>query len=215
MTAGYFITGTDTDVGKTVAASWLMLALDGDYWKPIQAGLDGETDEITVRRLTGFAPDRFHPSTYRLKAALSPHRAAMQEGVAIELGRFVLPRHRRPLIVEGAGGLLVPLNARDFVIDLIEKLALPVVLVARSALGTINHTLLSLEALRSRRIDIAGVIVNGPANGANRDAIRSYGGVNIIAELPFFDPLDHEALAAAAQRIQPALPERPAASRAS
>ncbi len=193
---GYFVTGTDTGVGKTVAASWLMLALDGEYWKPVQAGLDGETDEQAVRRLTGLPSARFHESIYRLKAALSPHEAAGREGITIDTARLKLPRHRRPLIVEGAGGLLVPLNAREFMIDLIAGLGLPAVLVARTAQGTINHTLLSLEALRRRRIEIAGVILNGAPDPGNRDAIANFGKVPVIAELPVFDPLGREQLLA-------------------
>jgi len=209
---GYFVTGTDTDVGKTVVASWLVLALDGEYWKPVQAGLEGETDAAAVRRLTGLPEARFHDSAYRLKAALSPHEAARREGVTIETGTIELPAHRRPLVVEGAGGLLVPLNPRALVIDLIAKLGLPVILVARSGLGTINHTLLSLEALRARGLALAGVVINGPGNPANREAIESHGNVPVIAELPLIEPLTAEGLAAAAAAIRPRLPEWAAAS---
>lgn len=209
---GYFVTGTDTDVGKTVICSWLMLALDGEYWKPVQAGLDGEIDEATVRRLTDLPGERFHESAYRLKAALSPHEAARREGIAIDMNRMALPRHRRTLIVEGAGGLLVPLNGDSFVADLIVKLGLPVILVARSQIGTINHTLLSLEALRARQIEIAGVVINGPANPANRDAVANFGRVPIIAELPVFEPLDRASVAQAARRIKPVLPTKVAAA---
>lgn len=205
---GYFVTGTDTDVGKTVVCAWLMRSLDGEYWKPIQAGMDGETDEMTVRRLTGFGAERFHESVYRLNAALSPHEAARRDGVAIDLGRIEMPRHSRPLVVEGAGGLLVPLNGRDFVIDLIAKLALPVVLVSRSRLGTINHTLLSLESLRTRGIELAGVVIHGESNAANREAIARYGKIEIIAELPILEPLAPQSIADAAARIKPVFPAR-------
>ena len=198
--SGYFVTGTDTDVGKTVVCSWLMLALDG------------ETDEAMVRRLTGLPNERFHDSAYRLKAALSPHEAARREGIAIDINRMMLPRHRRSLIVEGAGGLLVPLNGESFVADLIAKLGLPVILVARSQIGTINHTLLSLEALRARQIEIAGVVINGPANPANRDALANFGRVPIVAELPVFEPLDRASVAQAARRIKPVLPTKVAAA---
>lgn len=205
---GYFVTGTDTDVGKTVVCAWLMRALDGEYWKPIQAGLEGETDAMTVRRLTGFGADRFHESVYGLNAPLSPHEAARRDGVAIDLDRMELPRHGRPLIVEGAGGLLVPLNARDFVIDLIAKLGLPVILVSRSRIGTINHTLLSIEALRMRHIELAGVVIHGESNPENRDSIARYGNVPIIAEIPILEPLTKESIAGAATNIKPALPGR-------
>ncbi len=205
---GYFVAGTDTGVGKTVVSAWLMRALDGEYWKPIQAGLGGETDEMTVKRLTGFGADHFHASAYCLKAALSPHEAARREGIAIDLGRLTLPPHRRLLVVEGAGGLLVPLNARDFVADLIAKLALPVILVSRPEIGTINHTLLSLEALRTRGIEPAGVVISGAPNAANREAILRYGRTSIIAELPLLDPLTASSTAEAAARIHPVFPTR-------
>jgi len=199
---GYFVTGTDTGVGKTVAAAWLMLALDGEYWKPVQAGLAGESDTDAVRRMTGLAPDRFHEPAYNLSAALSPNEAAKRDGAAIEVKKIRLPAHRRPLIVEGAGGVLVPLNSGDTMADLIAALGLPAVLVARTTLGTINHTLLSLEALRRRRIAVAGVVLNGPPDRANREAICSYGNVPVIGELPPFENLGRGALAA----ITPLLP---------
>jgi malonyl-CoA O-methyltransferase len=200
---GVFVTGTDTGVGKTVVSAWLMRALDADYWKPVQAGLDGETDTEAVQRLTGFPEERFHRPAYRLKAALSPHEAAAREGTAIALDAFRLPVTGRTLVVEGAGGLLVPLNDRAFMTDLMARLGLPALLVAGSGLGTINHTLLSLEALRARGLAVAGVVMNGPANPANRRAIETFGAVAVIAELPLLEPLDGASLAAAAERIAP------------
>lgn len=191
---GYFITGTDTNVGKTVAATWLMHRHDADYWKPIQSGLEGETDQETVQRLTGFPENRFHPSTYVFKAPMSPHEAARRESVVIDLAHFTPPETTRPLIVEGAGGLLVPLNEHHYMIDLIQRLRLPTVLVARTALGTINHTLLSLSCLRSCHLSIAGVILNGPAHPSNRHAIETYGQVKILAEIPHFNPLTQKQL---------------------
>jgi malonyl-CoA O-methyltransferase len=203
---GVFVTGTDTDVGKTVVSAWLVRALDADYWKPVQAGLDGETDSDVVLRLAGLAPARIHASAYRLEAPLSPHEAARREGVRIDLSRFELPASPRPIVVEGAGGLLVPLNDRALIADLIARLGLPAVLVARSTLGTINHTLLSLEALRARRIPCLGVVINGPPNAANRKAIETYGRAHILAELPRLEPLDETAIAEAARRFAPRLP---------
>lgn len=198
MTAarGYFVTGTDTEVGKTVASAYLMRALEADYWKPVQSGLEGETDTEAVQRLTGLPPERFHASTYALRAPLSPHESARRDGVAIALDAFVLPETPRLLIAEGAGGVLVPLNEEALMVDLMKRLGLPVILVARSALGTINHTLLSLEALRARRLEIAGVVMNGPPNAPNRAAIESYGGVRVLAEILRLAPLDAESLAA-------------------
>ena len=197
--SGFFITGTDTNVGKTVVSAYLMHAFDADYWKPVQSGLDDETDTEMVRRLTGLPPERFHLSAYELREPLSPHESARRQGVSISLEAFELPKTRRPLIVEGAGGVLVPLNGEALVIDLIRRLALPVVLVARSTLGTINHTLLSLEALRMRNIEIAGVVMNGERNEANRIAIETYGKVQVIAEMPILVPLNAETVASFAK----------------
>lgn len=194
--SGYFVTGTDTNVGKTIVSAYLMRALDGDYWKPVQSGLEGETDTEAVRRLTGLPPERFHPPAYELRAPLSPHESARREGVTISLDRFKLPKTARPLIVEGAGGVLVPLNGDALMVDLMRRLNLPVILVARTALGTINHTLVSLEALRARSVAIVGVITNGEPNAANRMAIETYGRVRVLCELPVLSPLDAQSIAA-------------------
>ncbi|MBF0448551.1 MAG: dethiobiotin synthase [Magnetococcales bacterium] len=194
MSESIFLTGTDTDVGKSVVAAWLMLRMGADYWKPIQAGLQGETDQQVVRRLSGLPDHRFHPSLYNLNAPLSPHESARRDGIQIELDRFNLPQTSNPLIVEGAGGLMVPLNDQAMIIDLIQQLRLPVVLVARSTLGTINHTLLSLSALRARSIPVVGIVLNGPVNPENRQAIHRYGQVEIIGEIPRLSPLNIESL---------------------
>ncbi|MEX2449413.1 MAG: dethiobiotin synthase [Rhodospirillales bacterium] len=202
---GVFVTGTDTGIGKTVAAACLMRALDGDYWKPVQAGLADGTDTDTVKRLTGFGPERFHPSAYALSAPLSPHEAARRDKVSIRLSAFRRPRTERPLIVEGAGGVLVPLNKKSLVIDLIAKLNLPVILIARSGLGTINHTLLSLRALRSRRCAVLGVVLNGPRNAANAAAIETYGRTPVIGQLTPIRSLSAKTLDRAAKRLARAL----------
>jgi dethiobiotin synthase len=192
--SGYFITGTDTDAGKTVASAWAMLHLDGCYWKPVQSGLDGAVDRESVMALTGLPADRFLPCTYELSQPLSPHESARRDGVQINLDAFTLPQADRPLIAEGAGGLMVPLNARHFVIDLIAHLGLPAILVCRSTLGTINHTLLSLQALRARDIPVAGLIINGPVTPHNRQALEEYGKVPVIAEIDFLSPPSRAAL---------------------
>jgi dethiobiotin synthase len=201
---GVFITGTDTGIGKTVVSACLVRAWGASYWKPVQSGTeDGDDDTATVIRLAALTPDRHAPPVYALRAPLSPHAAAALEDIAIDLDRLTtLPALPQPLVVEGAGGVLVPLTDRHLMIDLMARLALPVVLVARSGLGTINHTLLSLMALRSRGIAIAGVVLNGPPNPGNRTAIESYGAVQVIAELPPADPLD----AAAVTRLAALLP---------
>ncbi|MBF0193925.1 MAG: dethiobiotin synthase [Magnetococcales bacterium] len=193
--SGVFITGTDTDVGKSVASAWVLGRMGWDYWKPIQAGLEGGGDISVVKRLSGLDESHFHASTFNLTAPMSPHAAARLDSVAIKLSDFSLPDCDNPLVVEGAGGLLVPLNDREFIVDLIEVLGLSVVLVVRSGLGTINHTLLSLMLLRQRGLDIAGVIINGELNPGNRDAIIEYGKVDIICEIPLLNPLNAETLA--------------------
>ncbi|MGI9385766.1 MAG: dethiobiotin synthase [Methyloligellaceae bacterium] len=188
------MTGTDTEVGKTIVSAWLMLHLGAAYWKPVQAGLEGETDADVVKRLAGADDDRIHASAYTLPEPLSPHEAARRAGVEIEMERFALPEVDGPLIVEGAGGLMVPLNATAVVIDLIAQLGLPAVLACRSTLGTINHTLLSIAALRRRGLALAGVVLNGPATPHNRAAIETYGQVRVLAEIPPLEPLTTEAL---------------------
>lgn len=191
-----FISGTDTDVGKSVAAAWATQQLGARYWKPIQSGLEGETDTQAVQRMAGLDPSRLLPTTYELPEPLSPHESARRAGVTIDMSRFALPDDEGPLVVEGAGGLLVPLNDDALIIDLIAQLGLPVLLVCRSTLGTINHTLLSLEALRKRGLPIAGAVLNGPLTPHNRAAIEQYGRVPIAAEIPHLPAVTPEALSA-------------------
>lgn len=193
---GFFVTGTDTDVGKTVVSAWLVARLGACYWKPVQAGNHPETDSEIVRRLTEVSADRILPEAYVLPEPIAPHEAARRAGIAIDLAKLVPPACDRPLVVEGAGGLMVPLNESAFVIDLARELELPVVLVTRSTLGTINHTLLSLEAIRRRGLPLAGVVVNGPETPHNRAAIERYGQVEIIAEIPWLDQVTPSALRA-------------------
>ena len=196
MIPGFFVTGTDTGVGKSVACAWLLHRWRAAYWKPIQAGFGAEeaTDTAFVQQLSGLPEQRFHTPAYTLALPRSPHEAARKEGIVIRMDRLRCPTESRPLVVEGAGGIMVPLNESHFMLDLMEQLALPVILVARTTLGTINHTLLSLACLRSRGIALAGVILNGPSDPENRQAIRHYGQVEILAEIPRFHPLEREAL---------------------
>jgi len=198
---GFFVTGTDTDVGKTVVSSWLMVHFGADYWKPIQSGM-AEIDSAFVKNITGLTADHFHPSIYELIDPLSPHESAKRMGITLDENRLVLPQSPRPIIVEGAGGLMVPINDRFLVVDLIEKLQLPVLLVARTKLGTINHTLLSLEALRARNLSVMGVIMNGTLAPHNKDAIEYYGKVKVLAEIPQMDHISAEQL----RYIKPHIP---------
>ncbi len=196
---GLFITGTDTGVGKTVVAAMLALGLRARYWKPIQSGLGEETDTQFVKRVTGLSDVYFAEERFRLTAPLSPHASATLDGLEIRLRDFALPPPVLPegkIVVEGAGGLLVPLNSTQLLIDLIGYLGLPVILVTRTSLGTINHTLLSIEQLRQRSIPIAGVIMNGPENKINHEAIEHYGKVSVIGVVDRVSPINPDTLQA-------------------
>jgi dethiobiotin synthetase len=185
-----FVAGTDTDIGKTLVSSWLCLHSGYSYFKPIQSGSGSETDSQVVSRLTG---TKIHPEIYRLQEPLSPHQAAKIDKVEIDLESIILPRSDQ-VLVEGAGGLLVPINDDLFVVDVIKHLNLPVILVAKSGLGTINHTLLSLEALRKRHILVLGVVLTGSSNPPNRDSIEKYGNIQVLGELPQLATIDRESL---------------------
>ncbi len=199
---GVFVTGTDTGVGKTVVSACLVHAWQADYWKPAQTGTATEpADRQTVADLTGAAPHRLHPPRHIFAAPLSVEAAAAAEGSRVALEDFDLPDTAHPLVVEGAGGVLVPIAAGVLMVDLMRRLALPVVLVARTSLGTINHTLLSLEALRRRQLTILGVVLAGPANPGNAEAVARHGGVRILAHLPPLDPLSPATVAAASARF--------------
>lgn len=193
----YVITGTDTDVGKTVVAAGLVAALHAAYWKPIQAGLAGGTDSETVAALANVGSDRILPEAYRLRTPCSPHEAARIDGVLIDRSRLSLPFSERRLIVEGAGGIRVPVNQSEVMLDLFVGWSLPVILVARTMLGTINHSLLSVAALRSRGLHVAGIIFVGDENAPSEAAIASLGVVAHLGRLPKLEPLSVSSLAKA------------------
>ena len=197
MSLSIVVTGTDTDVGKTVFCAGLTRFLDATYWKPVQAGLAGETDSQTVRRLADLPAERVLPEAWALRTPASPHLAAEIDGVEIDPDALALPASDRPLVVEGAGGLMVPLTQRTLLIDVIARWRAPVVLCARTRLGTINHTLLSIEALRRRAIPLLGVAFIGDAHPENERIIGSMGQVRVLGRLPLLDPLTPPALAAA------------------
>ncbi len=197
MTRAIIITGTDTDVGKTVFSAALAAALDGCYWKPIQCGLTSETDSQTVRRLSGLGPERILPETYVLKTPASPHYAAEREGVEIDPAQLVVPSVSWPLVIEGAGGLAVPIRRDLLQIDVFARWKLPVILCASTRLGTINHSLLSIEALKRRAIPILGVAFMGDANPDSEATICAMGGVKRLGRMPRLDPLNVGSLRAA------------------
>ncbi|MSR22462.1 MAG: dethiobiotin synthase [Gemmatimonadetes bacterium] len=192
-----FVTGTDTGVGKTVVSAALMLGLEALYWKPVQAGTKEPTDTEQVRSWTGLPSHRFLPEVYRLREPTSPHAAAELEGVEIDPARILRsapPAGGAPIVIEGAGGLMVPLNAQSLLIDVVVGMAVPTVLVARTTLGTLNHTLLSLSEMRRREIPILGVILNGDAHESNRRAIEHYGNTQVLGRIPRLDPIDRQGL---------------------
>jgi len=222
---GVFITGTDTNVGKTVVAAAVMLRYREEatlrYWKPIQTGIEEDDDTREVARLAGRKGPPHTGEIFdcgiRLPGALSPHLAARRAGARITVkslvetlhsadlkvraarnteSRIPNPESRPRWVVEGAGGVLVPLNERETMADLMQALDLPVVIAARSSLGTINHTCMTIEVLRRRMLRVAGVVMVGEPNDENRLAIEKYGAAEVLAQMPRFDPLTPEALQA-------------------
>lgn len=186
----YFITGTDTNIGKTLVSSWLCLHTKYNYFKPIQSGTIESVDRLEVQRLSGTF---CYSECYSLKEPLSPHMAARHEGIRIDLSTINLPQTSN-LIVEGAGGVFVPLNDQYVMLDLMVKFNLPVIIVARTTLGTINHTLLTIQAIRQRGLTIAGVILSGEPNADNATAIEHYGNVSVLATLPLLPIINKQEL---------------------
>ena len=191
------VTATGTDIGKTVFAAALTAALDGYYWKPVQAGLDDGSDLERVGRLSGLPAARLLPEAYRLTTPCSPHRAAEIDGVTIDVDALEPPLCDRPLVIEGAGGVLVPFSRQATFADVTARWQLPVVLVAATSLGTISHSLAAIEALRARNVNIRGVAFVGDAVEDSEATIAAMGGVKRLGRLPMVDPLDPGALAAA------------------
>ncbi len=201
MPESFFITGTDTSVGKTVVSALLCVGLDATYWKPVQTGTREGTDTETVMQLAQLPRQRTLPESYRFKPPVSPHLAAKWAGVRIELRKIKIPAPvQGSLIAEGAGGVLVPLNRTQLMTDLMRHLNLPVVLVARTALGTINHTLLSLAALRAARLDIRAVVMVGKPNRDNESAIERYGQIPVAGTVPLLKQINRAALSAIFRR---------------
>lgn len=185
------VVGTDTGIGKTVFAAGLTAALDAHYWKPVQSGLEEATDSEIVAELTGAA---VLPEAYRLNMPASPHLSAEDMGIEIDPTRLTLPQVPGPLVVEGAGGLMVPLNRKVFFLDVIAQWQAPVVLVARTALGTINHTTLSLMALRNAGCDVVGVAFIGDAEPDVERTIEQMGNTRHLGRLPFIETLSRDTL---------------------
>jgi dethiobiotin synthetase len=194
--SGYFVTGTDTHVGKTVLSALLVAALDAFYWKPVQTGAVEGTDRESVRRWAEISEDRLPAEKYRFDPPVSPHLAARTAGIEIHLDDFELPAapHGARWIVEGAGGVMVPINEHDLMRDLMRRIGFPILVAARTALGTINHTLLTLAALRELHLPICGVVMIGDENIENRRAIERYGNVRVVGHIPILEKINRPAL---------------------
>ena len=190
MKKQYIIAGIGTEIGKTFISSILTEALQADYWKPIQSGALDFTDTDTVKSLISNDKTVFHPEAYRLNQPMSPHAAAAIDGVEIELSKFELPNTNNNLIVELAGGIMVPLNDRETNLDLIKKLKIPVILISKNYLGSINHTLLSAEILKMNNIEIKGLIFNGEPNKSSEDFILNYTKLECLGRVDFEENID-------------------------
>ncbi len=178
-----FVTGIGTGVGKTIVSAVLTQALKADYWKPIQTGTELDNDTERVKKLVTNPSSVFHKEAYSLKAGIAPHAAAKAENIHIELENFHIPETNNTLVIEGAGGLFVPLNEKDFIIDLIQKLDTEVVLVVQNYLGSINHTLLSIDALKNRNIKLLGIIISGIENKLSEEVILQHSGVKLLGRV--------------------------------
>jgi dethiobiotin synthase len=189
-----FITGTDTGIGKTLLSSLLVAALDRDYWKPIQTGSSEGTDRETVIKQAGISPSRAHPEAYIFDPPVSPHLAAEWRGMEIDIERIQRPASAKEFVIEGAGGIMVPINSSLFMLDLARHLKTSLVIATRTALGTINHTLLTVNSIRSAQLPMTGVVMIGEESKDNRRAVERYGNVPVIGWIPRLERIDRDTL---------------------
>ena len=194
MNRDLFVTGTDTCVGKTLLSAVLVAALNRKYWKPIQTGAYEGTDRETIMMWTNVPEERIHPEAFVFDAPLSPHLAAAQQGRKIDLQLIRRPLDSGPIIIEGAGGVFVPVNDDAFMLDLMKQLQAPIVVATRTTLGTINHTLLTVSAIREAGLDLRGVVMVGNENPDNRRSVERYGNVPVIGSIPWLDLIDRATL---------------------
>ncbi|MBE5319431.1 dethiobiotin synthase [Pedobacter sp. MR2016-19] len=197
----YFVTGIGTGIGKTLVSAILTEKLKADYWKPIQSGDLDTSDSITIDRLISNAKTIIHPESYRLTQPLSPHLSARLDGIDIDLDKINTPLTDNNLIIEGAGGLMVPLNEDELIIDLIRKLEVEVILVSQNYLGSINHTLLSVNLLKQYKIPVKGIIFNGEENTETERYILQYAKIKKLGSIPSFSNIDKEKVKAAGQNL--------------
>jgi dethiobiotin synthetase len=196
----FFVTAIGTDSGKTLVSAIITQMLNADYWKPIQAGFPTDTDQ--VRNLVSNPKTNFHQEAYLLNTPASPHAAAALESISIEIDIINLPETKNALVIEGAGGCLVPLNDQDVVIDIAAKLKVPVVVVANLYLGSINHTLLTAEALKSRNIEVKGVVFNGDENAESERIILLKTGWKCLLRIPKLDTINSAVVSSYAEKLK-------------
>ena len=189
-----FITGIGTGIGKTIVSAVLTEKLKSDYWKPIQSGDLDDSDTLKVKGLISNPTSVFHTEAYRLTQPYSPHKSAAIDGITIDLNKIIAPETNNTLLIEGAGGLMVPLNDEYLMIDLIKQLDVEVVLVSQNYLGSINHTLLSVAILKQYDIKIAGIIFNGKTDENSESYILNYTGLKLLGHLPEFEMVDKDAI---------------------
>ncbi|MBD3748870.1 MAG: dethiobiotin synthase [Sphingobacteriales bacterium] len=201
MIKTFFVTGIGTEIGKTIISAILVEKLKADYWKPIQSGDLDHSDSLKVQKLVSNTKSVFHPEAYRLTQPYSPHYSAELDHIEIVMDKIKKPATENHLIIEGAGGLMVPLNQNDLMIDLIKKLDYPVILVSKNYLGSINHTLLSVEALKNRNITIEGIIFNGEPNASTEKIILKMSGLKSLGHVLPISEINQETISEAGESI--------------
>ena len=189
-----FVTGIGTGIGKTIVSAVLVEKLKADYWKPVQSGDLDKSDSLSIQNLVSNTVTKIHTESYRLTQPFSPHKSAAIDGITIDPDSINLPKTSNALIVEGAGGLMVPLNNKFLIIDLIKKLGIEVVLVSQNYLGSINHTLLSIYALKNYGIPIRGIVFNGIKDIYSKDFILQNSGLELLGHIPDYNVVDKKAI---------------------
>ncbi len=198
------ILGIHTGIGKTIATAVMAEALGADYWKPVQAGME-ERDSFTLKQLLTDGDNRVHDEAVKLSQPMSPHAAAAIDGIDIDYKKFVWPKTDKTLLVETAGGILSPMSATTTMADFVSYYKMPAILVVQNYLGSINHTLLSIEVLKGRGIPLLGLVINGHPNESSETFIEQYSKIPVIARLPHFDKLDNDSISACASQIKQSL----------
>ncbi len=197
----YFVTGIGTGIGKTITSAVITEKLKADYWKPIQSGDLEQSDSLAIQNLISNSQTVIHPESYRLTQPLSPHLSAKLDGIAIELDKIILPATENTLVVEGAGGIMVPLNDKHLIVDLIKQLGLEVILVSQNYLGSINHTLLSINLLKQYQIPVKGLLFNGETNHESETYILNYSQLPCLGRIPLMQNLDKETIVNAGEGL--------------